>query len=283
MSLNQYLATNTPTLPTLETDGWCVSPDSPLLSQIKAVLILPIGLDAPDDWAAQADVEGAIDNTRVGNTAGKWLIGWGELPEPENITTSLGRAEKIHCHDRYTMLLNVLVSDQNEAFLRSLQGNWKGFRFWFYTLGGRFVGGSTGICPHYVWPSFSYSGTGQSVEGAALRIEWKSDAAAPRTYLPGLFGNAIDSQSTTFEVSVYRQNYSSQSSAELIWTENGGALNAPFANNVWVIQNGQKLNPDLGQYTVNANSGPGQSTITINGNTHFSGSNYEIYTFVPAS
>lgn len=283
MSLNKYLSCGATTLPTLPISSWCSSLGAPLLSQIKAVLVLPVGLDAPTDWTVKADIEGVIDNTKVGNVSGKWLVGFGELPEPEDITTTLGRVKKIHCRNRYTLLLNMLLScSENESFLRSLQSNWSGFTFWFYTVGGRFIGGASGIKPHYVRPTFSYGGGTSDVERGSLRIEWDADADAPSTYLPGIFGNSTDSQTTT-DLTVYRQAYSNQSSAQLLWTENSGALDTPHANNVWVLMNGQKLNPALGQYTITPNSGPSQATITIDPLTHFPGANYEVYNFSASS
>lgn len=246
--------------------------------------MLPVGLDNPSSWTSKTDIEGLIDNTKVGNISGKWLIGFGELAEPEDVTTTVGRTKKLHCRNTYTLLLNVFLScNDNEPFLRSLQGNWTGFRFWFYTTGGRFIGGPTGIKPSYVRPAFVYGGNTTDVERATLRIEWWADGDAPTTYLPGIFGNSVSSSSSINEISVYRQAYSNQSSAQLIWTQNSGDLNTPYANNVWVLMNGQKLNPDLGQYTITPDSGPSQSTITIDSLTHFSGANYEVYTFIPAS
>ena len=283
MDYNDYISCGAPTLPVLPVDGWCMDLGAPLLSQIKAVLVLPIGVNAPEDWTAKADVEGVIDNTRVGNSTGKWLVGWGELPEPQEVTTILGRTKKIHCRNKYTLLLNMLLScEENEPFLRSLQHKRTGFRFWFYTIGGRFVGGAGGIKPSFVSPRTSFGGASSDVERATLRIEWDADADTPRTFLPGLFGNNITEPSANFQVAVYRQAYINQTGATLTWTTNGGELNAPYANNVWVMMNGQKLNSDLGQYAIVANSGPGQSTITIDSLTHFSGANYEVYTFVPA-
>lgn len=283
-NLNKYLSCGPPTLPVLPVDSWCAALSAPLLSQIKAVLMLPVGLNTPDDWTVKADVEGVIGNETVGNSTGKWLVGFGEVPEPEEVTATLGRVKKIHCRNKYTLLLNMLLScEENYSFLRSLQGNWTGFRFWFYTVGGRFIGGATGIEPSFVRPTFSYGSGASDIERATLRIEWDADGDAPRTYLPGLFGNTIQEQTANFQVAVYRQNYSAQAGAQLIWTTNGGDLNAPYANNLWVLMNGQKLNPDLGQYTVTAGTGPGQSTITIDALTHYSGANYEVYNFVPAT
>ena len=267
----------------LTNDGWCAALAAPLLSQIRAVLVLPIGVDAPADWTVEADVEEVITNTRVGNSAGKWLVGFGEVPAPQSVTATLGRTHKIICRRKYSLLLNVLLScEENYLFLQSLQKNWTGFRFWFYTVGGRFVGGASGIKPMFVDPKTIYGGGTGDAERSTLLIEWDADSDAGRTYIPGLFGNSITSPSANFEVSVYRQAYSSQSSAILLWTTNSGDLPAPYDNNVWVMMNGQKLNPDLGQYSIIPASGPGQSTITIGGTTHYSGANYEVYSFVPA-
>lgn len=282
MNLNDLLPYGSPTLTPLPVPGWCEVSASPSLSQVQAVLMLPIGVAAPDDWTDSEDIEGVIDNTDTLNSAGKWLIGTGEVGRPEEVTTILGRVKKIITRRKYTLLLkSSLGCEQDYNMLKSLQGNWLGFRFWFYTVGGRFVGGPNGITPSFVTSAFPYEGQKNSTEIGELRIEWDADGDSMRSFVPGIFGNAVESQSAQFQVSVYRQSFPNQIGADLVWTENGGSLMAPYANNVWVFQNGQKLNPGLNQYTIT--TGSGSATIAINALTHFDGSHYEVYTFEPVS
>lgn len=279
--LNTLLGLGTPNLPTLPEDGWCAGPVSPLLSQIKAVLILPIGLSGPTDWTSSSDIEGLTDNATGGNDTGKWLVGFGEVQRPEAIRITLGRNKEIITRRRYSLLLNLTLSCEGDYnMVLALQKNWTGFRFWFYTVGGRLIGGANGILPSLVNPSVIYAGQRNSVERGEIVFEWSADGDPMRSYVPGIFGNEVAPSSSQFQVNVYRQSFPNQIGATLTWTQNGGEILAPYANNVWVFQNGQKLNQELGQYTVTP--GSGSATIEINGLAHWDGSNYEVYSFETA-
>ena len=74
-----------------------------------------------------------------------------------------------------------------------------------------------------------------------------------------------------------RQAYVNTTSNVLIWTANGGVLTTPYDEYVSVFVQGQKLTTN--DYSVVANSAPGQSTIAINSDIHIDGNNYEIYLF----
>lgn len=74
-----------------------------------------------------------------------------------------------------------------------------------------------------------------------------------------------------------RQAYTNAQSNVLTWTANGGVLTTPYDEFVSVFVNGQKLTTN--DYSVVANSAPGQSTITINSDIHTNGNSYEIYLF----
>lgn len=74
-----------------------------------------------------------------------------------------------------------------------------------------------------------------------------------------------------------RQAYTNAQSNVLTWTANGGVLTTPYDEYVSVFVNGQKLTTN--DYSVVANSAPGQSTVTINSDIHTNGNSYEIYLF----
>ena len=74
-----------------------------------------------------------------------------------------------------------------------------------------------------------------------------------------------------------RQAYTNAQSNVLTWTANGGVLTTPYDEFVSVFVNGQKLTTN--DYSVVANSAPGQSTVTINSDIHTNGNSYEIYLF----
>lgn len=72
-----------------------------------------------------------------------------------------------------------------------------------------------------------------------------------------------------------RQAFTNAQSNVLTWTVNGGVLTTPYDEYVSVFVQGQKLTTF--DYSVIANSAPGQSEITINSNIHVDGNNYEVY------
>lgn len=74
-----------------------------------------------------------------------------------------------------------------------------------------------------------------------------------------------------------RQAYTNAQSNVLTWTANGGVLTPPYDEYVSVFVQGQKLTTN--DYSVVANSAPGQSTVTINSDIHTNGNSYEIYLF----
>lgn len=280
MSWNELLLTGSQSLPTLPADGNCFALLAPKRSQIRAVLILPIGLQSPTEWTDSDAVEAVVDNSLAGNFSGKWLQGIGEVPLPEAVTATLGSNTQIICRRRYTLSLDVLTTcDENYTFLRSMQRNPRGYRFWYYTMADRLIGGPTGITPCFTDAGFIYGPALSDVERGNLRIQWDSDIDHQRALVPGIFSDNISSTPVTVSTNVIRQPFSNASSPSLTWTENGGSLTAPYPNNVWVFQNGQKLYEHLGQYSITPDSGPGESTITVDGTVHYQGANYEVYLF----
>jgi hypothetical protein len=77
---------------------------------------------------------------------------------------------------------------------------------------------------------------------------------------------------------LYAQFFNNSVTSALVWTQNGGALPASPNTNVHVFQNGNKLNPTIGQYTITAGTPSGASTININ--VHFSGADYQVFAYV---
>ena len=173
--LNRFLGTNCgrvllPALPAQD----CLIP--PKLSQVCGVIVSPMGVALPADWTAKADVLGIIDNDVSDNSAAKYLPGVGEIEEPEEITPSIGKDERRLSRRLFTLSLDVPTGeDERYEFLRDLQTGWRVFRFWFVTVGGRLLGGQTGIAPHFVTVSFPYGGGDSDVERGVLRLEWFAD------------------------------------------------------------------------------------------------------------
>jgi hypothetical protein len=75
------------------------------------------------------------------------------------------------------------------------------------------------------------------------------------------------------------QSFLNQQGVTLTWTAGGGLIPVPTATYVHVYQNGQKLSEGAGQYAIEAETAPGEATITINPLTHTDGDNYEVFAF----
>ena len=264
----------------LPEDSECGCLIAPPLSQICGVVILPNGAKSPLDWTNKSDIESTIDNTVNNNTRGKWLLGIGEIAEPQEIIAELGRTYIKYARRVYTLVHEVPICDQiTYNFLLKLQTNWTGFNFWYYTVGCHFYGKSGGIRPAYVTVTFPKGRGEEDVEIGNVKITWYADGDPLRTHIDSLNQpDTPDGGGGNTNFLMYRQPFPAQSSASLIWTEDSGNVPTDDDVRLWVFQRGQKLEPIV-QYTVTPNTGAGESTIAINTDTHFDGADYEVYTF----
>lgn len=278
MSLNNFLGCGGVTLGALPNNGGCILEPAPRLSQIAGVLVLPLGAHLPDSWNTAADLNEITAPATSGNAVAKWLIGSGQVPEPVVLSALFGRQDRIVTGRVYTLTMNVRpVCDTVYAYLRNMQRNWTGFRFWFYTLGGRLVGGANGIRPRYVSASFPYTDEDGGAEVGRLLLEWKADGDPDRALITGLLDGSTSAIPEPSTGTINMQSFPNSATNALVYTENGGQLPTPHASQVWVFQNGQKLLAEEGQYTIT--QGVGSATITINSNTHWNGSYYEVFAF----
>ena len=263
-------------------DADCPHVAGPRRSQLVGVIILPVSAPGFDDWTSKYDVTSGVNNANAENNTGKFLLGKGGI-ESEETTAILGRVNKVTIAHRFTLTLETLIGCVEQIdFLRRLQGNWLGVRIWGYTAAGTLIGGADGIKPNWVNARLPIGAERSDVEVGQLTVEYIADADPPRAFVPGLFTLAagLEPAPETF-TNVVAQTFISQPTASLIWTANGGALETPYNAKVWVFANGQKLLPS-GQYTITPNSGPGQSTITIDSSIHISGNDYQVFLFPTA-
>jgi hypothetical protein len=258
--------------------GSCAGEGAPLFSQVSAVIMGP-GALGPADW------EDASTYPAFFQGAGKFLPVTGELPRGVPNRGVVGRPTNgslIITHRKYTASLAANVRcPEVSAFLLGLQKNWRGFRFWLLTAGGRVIGGARGIKPAYVDAGLEWPDGRDSLERGFLILEWFSTSGADVAYVPALVDdNAGAPGGDTPEnmCDMYSQYFSNQSTNSLTWTANGGQLATPALTRVFVFQNGVKLNQSLGQYTVS--QGVTTATITINSLTHFPGADYVVFTFI---
>lgn len=278
--INDFLAADCVrvTMPAIAADQNDVRP--PKLSEICGLLILPMGAAPPDNWVLQSNIEDTADNNVTDNSKAKWLVGRGEMPQPENVIVGLGRDERRIARRLFALEFEVNIRCIPELnFIKVFERQYRSFRFWFATRGGRFLGGNTGIHPKFVdsWTPYERDG----LERAFIRIEWYADGSPMRTSVSNLFQNGAGDLPVQIDnIMYYADSYPSQVSSTLTWIKNSGVL--PTTNTqaqIMVFQNGQKLE-ELVQYTINHLTAPGESEIKINAHTHFSGANYEVISII---
>ena len=279
--LNSYLNCSPVTLPALPAySGDSGESETPRLSQIGGLLIIPKAAPLPDDWTSEYDVTASATNTVTDNYTGRFLVGKGAMPAPADNTIVLGRVNKILASSTYTVTVEVLLGCPAKfTFLAALKGNWKGFTFWPYTIGETLIGGAAGITPSYVSVAMPLGGGRTDVETATITIEFRAKGEPPRSVVPGLFTGAAGMEpSPEIDTLMARQSYLAQVSNELVWTANGGVIPSPAATRFWVYRNGVKMDQSLSEYNTASGPSPGQSTITLN--NHISGDNYEVFAFI---
>lgn len=250
---------------------------SPRLSEITTILMLPFGAKSPADWTNYDDISGVIDNSISDNQYAKLIVGKGAIQEGTPVNYNLGLQVKTVGYRKELRFEIPIIYDQQYTLLQKLQSGGLNYRFWFGTLGGRFIGGSTGIKPDYSTADYSYLSDENSTETGIWNVGWYEDGAALRTdhntllNTPDLSGGSGQIGTVMY----YHQKFTS--GPTLTWTENSGGLPANTTAQVMVFQNGQKL-VENSSYTITADSGPGESTITIDSTVHWDGSVYEVIT-----
>lgn len=248
---------------------------TPALSQIAGVIIMPIAAGSPGDWTDATSFLNAIDNSDTNDQKGKYFLGVGEIPEPDDITVTLGRSNVKVVRRRYNLLFSpAWYDDIHYAFFRKMQQGRLNFRFWIATYGGRLLGGPYGLMPSFVNAKMAYGRANEDREIVNLTLQWYADSDPDRVNNPDIFGiPKFYFPQQQAEVMFFQELFYSQSGNTLVWTQNNGVLPTNAAQ-IAVYQNGQRKLPI--EYTVNYNTAPGQSQIVIASDSHFDGSNYQI-------
>lgn len=269
------------TLPELPTAYGCGL--SPLLSQVCGLLILPKGAPPPSSWVSADAMEAVIDNTVTDNSAGKWIVGRGGIEKPDEVIIGLGKRTRKVGARLYTLDYEVNIRPNGiYNFLTTLQTGYRGFNFWFNTLGGRLFGGPTGICPDFVTAWTEYSEEAEEVERGYIQLQWYADGDPPRTLANINPSGESVTPTPISNVMFYQQSFENQATNTLTWTSNSGVL--PMSNTkaqILVFMEGQKLEEGAAiHYTISHATAPGESEITINASTHYAGANYEVLAII---
>ena len=150
-------------------------------SQVCGVLILPTGVALPGDWQSPDDWNDLVDNTDTSNTAGKYLIGEGQVPEPELDEVEYPKRIKRVVNRLYRLEFEVdNLNDATYAFLQKFQCGYTEFKFWIETVSGHLFGGSSGITPSFSDASFPLNGGRDDTMFGSLTIEFNADGDPPR-------------------------------------------------------------------------------------------------------
>lgn len=158
-------------LPVLDANQLCYV--RPRYSQIGAIIFFSDGLPLPTDWTDEESFCNALNNTD--EQKGKYLAGIGSLAAPEKTKPALARGVEKVTMRKYTIEFEVKnLSDTNEAFLKTLQCGFRGFNFWYQTIGGRIYGNPSGIRPAFVDVDFPLDGGRDDYERAVITIKFCS-------------------------------------------------------------------------------------------------------------
>jgi len=247
----------------------------PAFDEIALLFIAPHGCRMPQNWTDDAEFLALIDNTDTTNEFIRVVTGRGSL-EVADINAEL-RTYTALCRRIFTMSHIIEASANNYALARLFERNYTAFRVWFMTIDGYLYGGQTGIQVRYTSATLAKDGDSEGVENFLLKLIWYADGSAGRTYSPLLIGKPDEPEEEYQQFDMYRQQFLNHNSNTLTWTQNSGTLPINTTVRIWVFMMGQKLLPS--QYSVVANTGPGESTFTISADTYYDGANYEVYTF----
>lgn len=143
-------------------------------SQICALVIVPDYGEQPTDWQTEEGWAGVIDNDDTTGQKGRYLVVRGSfLPQnTTEISLSGGRAVETRARlCRFSgQVLN--MADGHIKMARRLQDNVRGFNVWLETLGGRLIGGSTGMRPFFVDADIPFAGGNDDRERIDIVIDF---------------------------------------------------------------------------------------------------------------
>ncbi len=253
-------------LPVFTGDPDCITYEQ-LKSQVCSIIVFPWLADKPDDWTDPDDWDGLIDNTNSNDTKAKKLKGIGSFLRIEQNDVSVANRRRLFVTDRvYELRMRVLDMHTGHVdFIRKLQCDFKNFDVYIETVGGRLIGGESGLQPFYVDGFFNFESDSESKEFMEVVMWFKIGKFPDYTDISGL------TPSTDGDMNYYQQ-YPAQASNVMAFTGSSGVLPSNTQANCFLYQNGKKL-AETAQYTLVA--GVGTVTITVDANMHFTGANYE--------
>lgn len=163
----------------------------PLLSQVSDLYITPTGASEAFDWTVPlvpTYLSAGIDNTDTNNAFTKWIVGQGGVAEPELTPWEGPKGATAIIKRTYTLEFEVNVKNEGmRNMLRQLQCNWRSFKFWYGTRGGKLYGGENGIVPASTNAVLALGAGAEDFEMGRIIIVWETTGGAgdpPRTDNP---------------------------------------------------------------------------------------------------
>lgn len=153
-------------------------------SQVSEVIFRPIQANDPFEWTTGAPVltSNGIDNDDPSMEVSKRIVGEGGVEVLEKNIITLPRNRRNVERRVYTLRLRIRnTSSAQFAFVRKFQCNYKLFRFYYLTNGGRMFGPRGGIKPLFVDADFPLEGARGAKEYFDLIIQWE-DLGDPRRW-----------------------------------------------------------------------------------------------------
>lgn len=126
----------------------------------------------PGDWTTLAAWEAVLGQT--GTDKIRYLVGMGDLPEPEQTVRTLSKKRKKLGNKIFTLNFDVDdINDTNREFIRAMECG-KTVFLWFETLGGALYGGENGIKADVVAANLPLDRGPDSYARGVLQFEWES-------------------------------------------------------------------------------------------------------------
>lgn len=148
-------------------------------SQVSDIILVPVTAPDPFEWSSGAPVyvNNGIDNTEILMVKAKRIVGVGGVDAPQKAISTMPRNRQSPERRLYTLTHRVHnTSGAMFELIRKFQCNWRMFRFYILTAGGRMFGPAGGIKPLFTDAEMPLEGSRGAKEYFDLIIQWEGVA-----------------------------------------------------------------------------------------------------------